>query len=124
MRGIASERRADSASTLAVANSAATRRWFARPSGVPALGNSGMRVAARYLRPPRARVATILEPSALIPVEPLPALSSQPARENHPLQERRRRVRRLAEFLEHDVRDVVGRVGGRGNPEGRRYPRV
>ena len=43
-------------------------------------------------------------------VEALAALAAVEPRLDHPLQQRRRREALLAELVEHDVRDVVGRV--------------
>src|SRR5215469_345208 len=47
-------------------------------------------------------------PSGPIGIEATPGLASEISGQDHPLQERRSGVRRLAELLEHDVRDVVG----------------
>src|SRR6187397_2375991 len=43
-------------------------------------------------------------------IEPAAGFAAVIAGQHHTFQERRRRVRRLAELLEHDVRDEVGGV--------------
>src|SRR5262245_52676454 len=61
------------------------------------------------LAPTGIRVAPTIEESGIL-VESFSALPSQPSRQHHAFQQRRRGVRGLAELLEHDVGDVVGGV--------------